>query len=408
MSYFNKINVQASDSPSIDAFSRWRTSEPNYVFDTNFEYDLQPLVFEAITAESGATVTHDTTNRNALFTTSSTPTNGKAYMQTYEHFRYQAGRSQMALLTFNFVETAANTTKFIGYSNGLNGIELRQTGSAISIDLLSDTAKGDESVPQASWNLDTMDGNGASGIDVDWTKTHILVIDFQWLGVGRVRCGLDIDGLVYYFHQFDHANHQEVAYMQTANLPLRAGMTTTGTSTTTMRYICSSVTSEGGETDIGGYGFSQEGTVTASSGARTHILSVRPKTTFNSIANRSKFVLESIEVLVTGNSPIQWELVIGQVISGTTTFNDVNATYSGFEYNTAGTISGSPALVIASGYNAASAATKSNSSRSLANKYPVTLNQAGAVRANGTVSVLVTGIGGTSACRVVLNWREIR
>jgi len=26
-------SAEAADSPSIDSFSRWRTSEPNYVFD---------------------------------------------------------------------------------------------------------------------------------------------------------------------------------------------------------------------------------------------------------------------------------------------------------------------------------------------------------------------------------------
>lgn len=400
--------IRAADSPSIDSFSRWRVSEPNYIFDTNFQYDLQPLVFEAVTAQTGATVTHDATNRNALMTFSSTPTGGSAYMQTYEWFRYQAGRSQLILLTFNFIENVANTKKFVGYGDGNNGIQLELNGTTAQVTLYSDTAKGDETVTQANWNLDKLDGTGASGLTVDWTKTQIFVLDFQWLGVGRVRCGLDIDGLVYYFHQFDHANHQEVAYMQTANLPIRAGMTCTGTVSTTMRFICASVTTEGGETDVGGYNFSQEGTVTASSGARTHILSLRPNTTFNSIANRSKFVLESVEVLVTGNQPVLWELVLGQAISGTTSFTDVNATYSGMEYNTAGTISGSPALVIAQGYVASAAANKGNVGRTIANKYPIALNQAGAVHANGTLSVIVTGIGGTSATRVSLNWREIR
>lgn len=68
MSELRRQLIRADDSASIDAFSRWRTSEPNYVFDTNFQYDLQPLVFQAITAESGATVAHETTERSALMT----------------------------------------------------------------------------------------------------------------------------------------------------------------------------------------------------------------------------------------------------------------------------------------------------------------------------------------------------
>lgn len=400
--------IAAADTASIDAFSRWRVSEPNYVFDTNFQYDLQPLVFEAVTAETGATVTHDATNRNALMTFSNTTTGGKAYMQTYEWFRYQAGRSQMALLTFNFMGGVADTLKFVGYGDGNNGIQLELNGTQPRLALYSDTAKGDEFVNQADWNIDSLDGNGPSGLDLDFTKTQILIIDFQWLGVGRVRVGFDVDGLVYYCHEFKHANYQEVAYMQTANLPIRAGMTCTGTVSTTMRFICASVSSEGGETDVGGYSFSVEGTGTAGNGSAVHILSIQPITTFNSITNRSKFVLESVDVVVTGANPVSWSLVLGQAISGTTAFSAVNATYSGMEFNTAGTLSGSPAIVIAQGYVAATNQTKQSVSTKLSNKYPITLDAAGAVRLNGRLTLYATGIGGTSATRCVFNWKEIR
>lgn len=407
MSYFKNINVNTNNGTG-DAFSRLRVSEPAYIFDSNFQYDTQPLLFEHTATGTGATVTHDATNRNVLYTFASTPTGGVAQSQTFEHFRYQAGRSQLVFLTFNFLGGVANVTKYVGYSDGNNGIELRLSGTTPQVALLSDTAKGDETVAQASWNLDKMDGTGLSGKTVDFTKTQILVIDFQWLGVGRVRLGLDIDGVIYYIHEFKHANIQTVAYMQTANLPLRAGMTCTGTVSTTMRFICCSVISEGGESEVGGFSHSIEGTVTAGSGARTHILSVRPKATFNSIGNRSKFVLDSIDVTVTGAAPVVWELCLGQAISGTTTYSDVNTTYSGVEYNTAGTISGTAAITIARGYVAASATVKNSVIRTLTNRYPITLDVAGAARANGTLTVVVTGVGATSATRAVLNWREIR
>lgn len=226
--------------------------------------------------------------------------------------------------------------------------------------------------------------------------------------VGRVRVGFDIDGKIIYVHQFLHANRIASPYMQTANLPIRCGMTCTGTVSTTMNFICASVNSEGGQEDVAGNTFSIEGTATAGNGARTHILSVRPKTTYNSITNRVKFQLESIDILVTGTNPVEWELCLGDTLSGTTTFNDVNTTYSAFEYNTAGTTSGTPSLVIAQGYIAASASVKSVTSAKLSQKYPITLDAAGAVRSLGTLTLLVSGIGGTSATRAAFNWREIR
>lgn len=401
--------ITFADSAAVDSFSRLRVTSPTaYVFDAQFTYDLQPLLFEPVTAETGATVTHDSTNRQALMTFSSTPTGGQAYVQSFEHFRYQPGRSQQIWLTFNFIETTANCLKFVGYSDGSNGIELQQSGSTVQIVLLSDTAVGDQTVAKASWNLDVMDGTGPSGVTLDLTKQQILVVDFQALYSGRVRIGFNVDGIVHYVHEFNHANSVVQPYVQTANLPVRSGMTCTGTVSTTMHFTCSSVISEGGQGGaVEGFTFATEGSATAGSGARTHVLSIRPRTTFNSIANRAKFILEGVSVMVTGANPVLWELCLGQATT-TPSYANVNTTYSTMDADSTGTISGSPTIVIGSGYTAASGAVNGATIAAFTNRFPITLDAAGAVRALGTLSVIATGIGGASACRISLLWREIR
>lgn len=390
-----------------DGFSRLRVSEPTYIFDAQFTYDLQPLLYQQVTAQSGATIAHSSTERNALMTFASTPTGGKAFMQTYEHFRYQPGRSQLSFITFDFKDGVANCLKFVGYSDGTNGIELQLNGTTPRLALYSGTTNGNQFVNQTDWNVDRMDGTGPSGFTVDWTKEQILVIDFQALYVGRVRVALDIDGQLCWVHSFKHANRSLSPYLQTANLPIRCGMTCTGTVSTTMSFNCCSVISEGGSMEEQGYAFTASGSVTAGSGTRTHILSVRPKTTFNSITNRAKFVLSSIDILVTGNNPIKWELCVGQALT-TPTYADVNTTYSGFEYVSAATLSGSPAYVIESGFAAASNQVKQVLDRPTKLRKPISLDVDGAVRDLGTLSLLVTGIGSTSATQATLNWREIR
>ena len=106
----------------------------------------------------------------------------------------------------------------------------------------------DTVVSQSSWNVDKFDGTGPSGITLDTTKTHILYTDIEWLGVGTVRMGFVIDGLLYICHKFNHANNISTVYMTTASLPIRMEITNTGTtaSSSTMKQICSSVMSEGG------------------------------------------------------------------------------------------------------------------------------------------------------------------
>ena len=402
--------VTIKDSANLDAFSRLRVSNPLILHNSQFTYDLAPLIMEPITLGSGATVTHDSTNRCALMTFSSTPTGGKSYMQSYEYLPYQPGRSQLIFVTFNMIAGVANTLKFAGYSDGVNGIEFQLDGTTKQFTVYSGSSAGNETVTQSSWNLDKLDGTGASGITLDITKTQILVIDIQALYVGRVRVGFDIDGVIIYAHEFKHSNLIAYPYIQTANLPVRCGMTCTGTVSTTMNFICSAVISEGGSEDINVYGYTfqqDSGSVNVGTGG-THLLSLRTRTTFNGITNRTRVAYIDVEVYNGGNQPVQWQWCIGQAMSGTTTFNDVNTTYSSSEYNIAGTLSGSPALIIDGGYVASSGGAKGVSNTAIISRYPITLDAAGLQRSLGTLTLKATSLSGTQICYASIKFREIR
>ena len=366
------VSAEFGNTASLDAFSRLRTSQPVTVFDSTFQYDLQPLIYEPILIGTGG-VAHDPTNSSAVLSVTAGGS-GLASMQSYRYVRYQPGKSTAVFLTFVFGAAVAQATYSIGLGDGLNGFRLQRAGSAISFERDSTSAEGGESIPQSAWNLDRLDGTDKSGITLNLEKAQILVFDMQWLGVGRVRCGFDIDGVVYYAHEFNHANNTTHVYTTTLNLPVKATISTSAAAAASMQMICASVQSE---------------------------------TTFNSIANRTTFLLESVDIVVTGNQPVLWELCLGVDLTGTNTFLDVNATYSGTQYNILGT-PGSPLIVVASGYIAASASQKGAASSAVFQKYPITLDAAGAARAMGRLTLLATGLGGTSACRGSINWREIR
>jgi hypothetical protein len=402
--------VTIKDSANLDAFSRLRVSNPLILHNSQFTYDLTPVIMEQITNGSGAAIAHDATNRNALMTFASTPTGGKAYMQSYEYLPYQPGRSQLIFVTFNMIASVANVLKFAGYSDGNNGIEFQLNGTTKQFTIYSDSSAGDETVAQSSWNLDKLDGTGASGFTLDITKTQILVIDIQALYVGRVRIGFDIGGNIIYAHEFLHANLFTSPYIQTANLPVRCGMTCTATVSTTMNFICSAVISEGGTEDINvfGYTFQQDtGAISVGTGG-THMLSLRPKLTFNTFTNRTRVAYIDVEIYNAGNQPVQWQLCVGQAISGTTAFNAVNTTYSSSEYNVLGTLSGSPAIVIDGGYVASSGGAKGVTNTTITSRYPITLDAAGSHRSLGTLTLKATSISGTQNCYASIKFREIR
>lgn len=403
-------DVAIRDSANLDAFSRLRVSNPLILHNSQFTYDLAPIIYEQITNGAGATVTHDSTNRQALMTFASTPTGGKAYMQSYEYLPYQPGRSQLIFVTFNMIAAVANTLKFAGYSDGINGIEFQLSGTTKQFIVYSASSAGNETVTQSSWNLDKLDGTGASGITLDITKTQILVIDVQALYVGRVRIGFDINGTITYAHEFLHANIFSSPYVQTANLPVRCGMTCTGTVSTTMNFICSAVISEGGSEDINVYGYTfqqDSGPISVTTGG-THMLSLRPRTTFNSITNRTRVAYIDVEIYNSGVQPVYWQLCIGQAISGTTTYNNVNTAYSSSEYNILGTLSGSPTLIIDGGYVSSSGSSQGVTNTAIISRYPITLDAAGLHRSLGTLTLKCTSLSGTQTVYAAIKFREIR
>jgi hypothetical protein len=224
--------------------------------------------------------------------------------------------------------------------------------------------------------------------------------------------GFDIGGQIIYCHEFLHANLAASPYIQSANLPVRCGMTCTGTVSTTMYFLCSAVISEGGTEDINVYGYTfqqDSGPISVvDTGVGTHVLSLRPRTTFNSITNRSRVAFIDVEVFNSGNQAIQWQLCLGQTLTGTTTYNNVNATYSSSEYNTLGTLSGSPLIVIDGGYVPATGGNKAMVNTAIISRYPITLDAAGLQRSLGTLTLKAISLSGAQTIYASIKFREIR
>ena len=106
----------------------------------------------------------------------------------------------------------------------------------------------DTEISQSSWNGDKLDGTGASGYSLNVDKATILFTDYEWLGMGAVRVGFVIDGNFITAHTFLNANDLTTVYMQTANLPIRYEIETTGTisGAAVLQQVCSTAIIEGG------------------------------------------------------------------------------------------------------------------------------------------------------------------
>lgn len=404
------------DSPNLDAFSRLRISNPLTLFSSQFTYNLNPLLFEQITG-TGGTIAHSSTNRCAEISITSAPLNSSTYMQSFEYLPYQPSKSQLVFVTFNMKAYSSNVLKFAGLSDGVNGIEFQNTGALNRLVIYSGTGNGNQIVNQNSWNLDKLDGTGESGHILNISKIQILVIDFQALYSGRVRVGFDINGTIIYCHEFLHANLAATPYLQTANLPVRCGVTATAASATgSLDFICSAVVCEGGTEDpsLFGYNFTASTGLTAATiglSSWVHVLSIRPRLTFNSITNRIKFLMTDLDITNTGNGDIYWQLCVGQsYTTAPTSWNNINSTYSAMEFSkdTAAVFTGTNEIVIDSGIIPKSSGGKGQPiSVGAFSKYPITLDQAGAVRELGTLTLKVYGIAASNV-HANLKFKEIR
>lgn len=407
MSFAERVKTQSADSSSIDAFGRQRVSNPTTLFDSSFLYDKQPLIFEESTT-GGATATHDSINSAVTLSTSGTGTE-EAVLQSYRRPRYKPGKSHLVVITFKFGPKVAGVTKEVGLNDELDGILLQQSGTTVNIIRRSSTDVGTATIPQASWNIDPMDGTGPSGITLDLTKAQILYMDMQWLGVGRVRVGFDIDGIIYYVHEFQHSNVVTAPYTESMVLPIRYRISSVE-STGSMDAICSSVQSEGGAEEQVGYTFNQSVlNVTSAVTTRTHAISIRPKTLFNSQKNTNEFTIRDLSLFAINDQPIYWELVIGATLT-TPNWIDVNNSYSATEYDTTGTFDNlTGGIVIKSGFLAGTNKDGVSLSSDVSLLYPLTLDKDGNNRELGTLTLLVQSLGASPGdVDAVIGWVELR
>lgn len=394
---------------AADAFGRVRISEAASLFDGQFTYDSQPLLFGNYSS-ANASVDHDNTNKMMTLSLSSAAAD-TAYIQTYRWFRYQPGKSQLIFITFNMNGGVADVEKMVGYTDGVkNGYEFAIDSTVAKFRLRSSTTQGTVEAEQANWNRDVFDGTGASGITIDWTKTHILVIDFEALYVGRIRFGFNIDGITYWAHEFNNANTSDYPYIQNANLPVRASIISSGSGITTdMDLVCTSVMSEAGQEENYAYEFTTAASATATNGSDVHVISITPRDSFANDENRGTYILEKVIVLNEGTADVLYKVCLGQAIT-TPTVAAVNETYSGMEQHTGGTLSGTPAIVFDQAYVVGG--TNQTGNRDLSStfnlKYPITRDIDNSLRDLGKVTILAQGIGGDSDIEVVLQWREIR
>jgi hypothetical protein len=235
---------------NTDAFGRLRVSQPYTLFDSQNRYAVDNQ-FDTSTVSGGSTTYLP--NESSVRMDVTTASGAEVVRQTVRSFPYQPGKGLLVLATFVMNEAKTNLRQRVGYFGTQNGLyfELNNTTKAFVIRtyISGSVDNATRRVEQSAWNGDKLDGTGASGLTLDLTKPQILWMDFEWLGVGNVRCGFVINGQYIVCNTYPTANvFGTSVYITTAILPVRYEITNTAAtgSASFLKQICSSVVSEGG------------------------------------------------------------------------------------------------------------------------------------------------------------------
>jgi hypothetical protein len=313
--------ISFGDTASIDAFARIRMSSPFTLFDSKQTSQYHNSLFwDIATTGSGTTYSYLQRKASTILQVNAGAT-ASVTRQTFQRFNYQTGKSQLAFITFDpTAAEGAGVTKEIGLFDDENGIFLRIYNNNAWIVKRSSVSgvSVETAVHQSEWNIDTMDGTGASGYTLSKKHSNIFFLDLEWLGVGRVRTGFIMDGIPYYVHNFNHANTINSVYMSTPNLPVRYSIYSDGSGTTnTLEAICCSVICEGGVDPAGvirGEGTHSSFVNANTAGINYAIAGVKLRTD----SDGAYVIPEDINIVIlTGNDAVHWELVMNPTVAGT-------------------------------------------------------------------------------------------
>jgi hypothetical protein len=214
-------------NPQRSAFGELMVAEKAFETGWNFFQDLDTQNVNQTVVGSGSA-----SQGSALATISTGTTTGStAELKTKKDVKYIPGTGIEAMFTSVFAVGSTGTFAEIGIGDDANGFFFQENAGTFGICRRQDSV--DTFVAQASWNTDVMDGSGISEQTLDITKGNVYKIEYQWLGFGAINFYIEdaATGIQQLVHRIEYANSETVPSVFVPNLPLRAYVDNT-TSTT--------------------------------------------------------------------------------------------------------------------------------------------------------------------------------
>jgi hypothetical protein len=268
----------------------------------------------SITSATGGLSTYDDVGHGHILSTTSSA-GSRVFRITNRYHYYLPGSSNLVLFTCAFGDSGkSNNIRRMGAFDEQDGVFFELEETTFNAVLRSSTtgAVVNQRVPRASWNKDTLDGTGLSGVTLDITKFNVFWIDYQWLGGGRVRFGIyGPDGSRIVAHEIENAGSNTRAYMKSGTLPLASENVNTGVtaSGSELREGCLAIYCECDISDYTYWRYSDMDRDAAVCGATlTHIISLRSKITPPGLNHHNSVVVYPETLNVYTDQPVSVSL----------------------------------------------------------------------------------------------------
>jgi hypothetical protein len=334
MSFIFNNKVSYSDSPNLDAFGRLRTAAVQNLVDIKHVYDKNPLQINEVTAGTATSIFNQEYARVRMSTSAN---NDLVIRQGKTHPIYQPGKSQLFQASFSNFQLETNVIKRVGgftsttastYNSVFDGFFLESNGVTNTISF--QIWRSGTTVYSAATTV--WDNNGFDPVGINWSNTNLMSVDYQWLGVGRMRFGLDIAGQLFYFTEHNCANNEPNVYMSSPNQPIRYEIRQIGVGSGYFDMICSQVCSEGALNGL----YSTVGVINSTvatldlSGTKYPYIGYRLKQGYKSVTSQ----YSSLSILNTSNDNYLLTIEYNPTLSVTPSWTDIpNSPFQYSVYN---------------------------------------------------------------------------
>jgi len=323
MSFIFNNQVSYSDSASLDAFGRLRTAAVTNLLDIKHVYDKNPLQVDELIEGSATSVFNQEYARVRMSTSAN---NDLVIRQSKTHPIYQPGKGQLFEASFSNFQLETNIIKRVGsfqsttgtpYNSVFDGYFLESNG--VTNEISFQLWRSGTTVFSAATSV--WDNTAFDPTSFTWSNTNLMTVDYQWLGVGRMRFGMSLSGQTFYFTEHNCANNEPNVYMSSPNQPIRYEIRQVGVGSGYFDMICSQTSLEGALNGLYSTIGVQHSTTTTltTSDTKYPYIGYRLKQDYTSVTSQ----FSSLSVLNTSNDNYLSTIEFNPTISTTPTWEDI-------------------------------------------------------------------------------------